>query len=176
MGDSGIPSFGSSDNSPKIGVSWFEANEFLCRLNRITGRSFRLPTDAEWEFAARGGNAGKENNYRYSGSNNADDVAWHSGNSGNRPHEVGTKAPNQLGIYDMSGNAWEWVYDWLVAYTDTPRPIRCNLPAQETRHGAVAAMMSPQSSPVSPDAQSDHVMALQEWGFASPTPIFCLRE
>ncbi len=137
MGDSGIPSFGSSDNSPKIGVSWFEANEFLCRLNRITGRSFRLPTDAEWEFAARGGNAGKENNYRYSGSNNADDVAWHSGNSGNRPHEVGTKAPNQLGIYDMSGNAWEWVYDWLVAYTDNAKtdPVQLTGTGNKTRRG-----------------------------------------
>ena len=86
----------SSDNSPKIGVSWFEANEFMCRLNSMTGRNFRLPADAEWEFAARGGNTGKNDDYRYSGSNNADDVAWHSGNSGNRSHEVGTKAPNQL--------------------------------------------------------------------------------
>jgi|GEM_PF-986904 formylglycine-generating enzyme required for sulfatase activity len=136
MGDNSS-SFGSSDNSPKIGVSWFEANEFMCRLNSMTGRNFRLPTDAEWEFAARGGNTGKNDDYRYSGSNNADDVAWHSGNSGNRSHEVGTKAPNQLGIYDMSGNAWEWVYDWLVAYTENAKtdPVQLTGTGNKTRRG-----------------------------------------
>lgn len=136
MGDS-IPSFGGSDKSPKIGVSWFDANAFVCKLNSMTGRNFRLPTDAEWEFAARGGNAGKNNDYRYSGSNNANDVAWHSGNSGNRSHEVGTKAPNQLGIHDMSGNAWEWVYDWLVAYTENAKtdPVQLTGTGNKTRRG-----------------------------------------
>lgn len=136
MGDS-IPSYGGSDKSPKIGVSWFDANAFVCKLNSITGRTFRLPTDAEWEFAARGGNVGKSDNYRYSGSNNANEVAWHSGNSGNRSREVGTKAPNQLGIYDMSGNAWEWVYDWLVAYTegDKTDPVQLTGTGNKTRRG-----------------------------------------
>lgn len=136
MGGS-APTYGGSNNSPQIGVSWFDANQFVCKLNSMTGRTFRLATDAEWEFAARGGNAGKSNNYRYSGANNGDDVAWHSGNSGNQPHEVGTKAANELGIYDMSGNAWEWVYDWLVAYTESAKtdPVQLTGSGNKTRRG-----------------------------------------
>jgi formylglycine-generating enzyme required for sulfatase activity len=129
---------GSSNNNPQIGVSWFDANQFVCKLNSMTGKTYRLPTDAEWEFAARGGITGKNNNYRYSGSNNADSVSWHSGNSGNRAHEVGTKAANELGIYDMSGNAWEWVYDWLVAYTENAKtdPVQLTGTGNKTRRGA----------------------------------------
>lgn len=136
MGGS-APAFGGSDKAPQIGVSWFEANEFVCKLNAVTGKTYRLPTDAEWEFAARGGNAGKENGYRYSGSNNADDVAWYSGNSGNRSRDVGTKAANELGIYDMSGNAWEWVYDWLVSYTEGGKtdPVQLTGSGNKTRRG-----------------------------------------
>ncbi|MBN1603039.1 MAG: SUMF1/EgtB/PvdO family nonheme iron enzyme [Chitinispirillaceae bacterium] len=136
MGGS-APVFGGSDKAPQIGVSWFEANEFVCKLNAFTGKTYRLPTDAEWEFAARGGNAGKENGYRYSGSNNADDVAWYSGNSGNRSRDVGTKAANELGIYDMSGNAWEWVYDWLVSYTEGGKtdPVQLTGSGNKTRRG-----------------------------------------
>jgi hypothetical protein len=134
-GNASIP--GSSDKSPQIGVSWFDANEFLCKLNSKTGKTYRLSTDAEWEFAARGGNAGKNNNYRFSGSNNADSVAWHSGNGGGRSHDVGTKAPNELDIYDMSGNAWEWVYDWLVAYTEGAKtnPVQLTGTGNKTRRG-----------------------------------------
>lgn len=133
----GTSSVGGSDKSPQIGVSWFDANKFLCKLNSLTGKTYRLATDAEWEYAARGGNAGKVHNYRYSGSNTADDVAWYSENSTNRSHEVGTKAANELGIHDMSGNAWEWVYDWLVAYTDGAKtdPIQLTGTGNKTRRG-----------------------------------------
>ena len=91
-------------------VNWADCHVFIDKLNKLTGKSFRLPTDAEWEFAARGGN--KSQGYVFSGSNNIDDVAWYSGNSDGEYHEVGTKAPNELGIYDMSGSVSEWCADW----------------------------------------------------------------
>jgi len=78
---------------------------------------YRLPTEAEWEYAARGGNKNKE--YKYSGSDNVNDVAWYTSNSGNKTQEVGKKAPNELGIYDMSGNVWEWCSDWYGDYSSS---------------------------------------------------------
>ena len=95
--------------APVKTVTWYDCQEFVSRLNRLTGRTFRLPTEAEWEYAARGGN--QSLHYKYSGSNNIDEVAWYFNNSGSSTHAVGTKSPNELGIYDMSGNVYEWCSD-----------------------------------------------------------------
>ena len=102
--------FTDSNQLPVECVSWYDCQEFITKLNELTGKNFRLPTEAEWEFAARGGNISQ--GYIYSGSNNAGDVAWYYSNSGSKTHEVAMKAPNELGIYDMSGNVWEWCQDW----------------------------------------------------------------
>ncbi len=105
----------SEDNHPVIHVSWNDANEFCEWLNNKTGKNFRLPTEAEWEYAARGGN--KSKGYKYSGSNTIGNVAWYWDNSGSATHNVKTKSPNELGIYDMSGNVWEWCEDWYGDYS-----------------------------------------------------------
>ena len=109
------PSKFIGDNLPVEMVSWNDCQEFIQKLNSLTGRNFRFPTEAEWEFACRGGNNSR--GYKYSGSNNLGSVAWYDGNSGNKTHPVGTKAPNELGIYDMSGNVWEWCADWYGDYS-----------------------------------------------------------
>ena len=137
--------FTGNYNYPVEQVTWYDTVEFCNKLSiqdgletvyTITNRTpasgypitsatvtadwskngYRLPTEAEWEYAARGGN-GSPGNYTYSGSNNVNEVAWHAGNSGNTIHAVGTKVPNGLGIYDMSGNVFEWCWDWMAAYT-----------------------------------------------------------
>ena len=105
-----------SMNITPTGVYLFDLGTFLERLNELTGREFRRPTEAEWEFAARGGNLSK--GYKYAGSDNIDDVAWYSGNSGSELHKVAQKLPNELGIYDMSGNAIEVCDDYYYEYTD----------------------------------------------------------
>lgn len=107
--------FTRSSRNPVEQVSWHDCQSFIQKLNQLTGLRFRLPTEAEWEFAARGGNSSK--GYKYSGSNRIDDIAWYSGNSGNATHEVATCYPNELGIYDMSGNVWEWCSDWYGSYS-----------------------------------------------------------
>ena len=100
-------------------VSWNDCQDFISKLNAMTGKRFRLPTEAEWEFAARGGN--KSRGYQYGGSKTIGDVAWYKDNSGHKTHAVGTKQPNELGIYDMAGNVWEWCQDWYDSYSSSPQ-------------------------------------------------------
>jgi formylglycine-generating enzyme required for sulfatase activity len=131
MGSS--PSYFRGDTLPVEQVSWYEAVEYCNKLSVREGlvpayrgsgdditcdfnaSGFRLPTEAEWDYAARGGNRDAIP-YEYSGGNNLDEVAWYWGNSKRRTHPVGTKQPNGLGLYDMSGNVWEWCWDWFGSY------------------------------------------------------------
>ncbi|GAP73481.1 hypothetical protein SAMD00024442_96_3 [Candidatus Symbiothrix dinenymphae] len=116
-------SYGEGDDYPMYNVSHNDIQSFLTALNTKTGKNYRLPTEAEWEYAARGG--GESNSYKYSGSDELDDVAWRldnipsksPGTAGYGTQPVGTKAPNELGIYDMSGNLWEWCSDWDGDYS-----------------------------------------------------------
>ena len=109
------PSNWKGDKLPVESVSWNDVQEFITKLNQKTGANFRLPTEAEWEYAARGGN--KSRGYKYSGSNAIGNVAWYWDNADKKTHQVGTKSPNELGIYDMSGNVWEWCQDWYGSYS-----------------------------------------------------------
>ncbi len=109
------PSSFKGARQPVEDITWNDCQQFIKKLNSLTGMTFRLPTEAEWEFAARGGKQSK--GYKYAGSNNASEVAWHSNNSGSSPHDVGQKKPNELGLYDMSGNVYEWCQDWKGPYS-----------------------------------------------------------
>ena len=105
---------GLGDNYPAYYISYEDVQSFITELNSLTGENFRMPTEAEWEFAARGGN--KSKGYKYCGSNTIGDVAWYSKNTRSKTNAVKTKAANELGIYDMSGNVWEWCSDWYGKY------------------------------------------------------------
>ncbi|MFM7311357.1 MAG: formylglycine-generating enzyme family protein, partial [Flavobacteriales bacterium] len=107
--------FKKCDQCPVEQVSWYDVQDFITELNTKTGKQYRLPTEAEWEFAARGGL--KSKGYTYSGSNTVKDVAWMVDNAGSKTHPVGQKQANELGIYDMTGNVWEWCADWYGAYS-----------------------------------------------------------
>lgn len=108
------PSSLKNDDKPVENVTWYECQEFIAKLNQKTGMNFRLPTEEEWEYAAKGGRLSK--GYRYSGSNDLDAVGWYESNSGTKTQRIGSKQPNELGIYDMSGNVAEWCGDKSSEY------------------------------------------------------------
>lgn len=111
------PSSFEGPKRPVEQVSWEDCQTFIRELNKLTGRNFRLPTEAEWEYAARGGK--KSSHTKYAGSNTIGDVAWYDGNSGDQTHDVATKRANELGLYDMSGNVWEWCQDRYGSYSSS---------------------------------------------------------
>ena len=137
------PSFFKGSNLPVEKVSWDDVQEFINKLNARTGKNYRLPTEIEWEFAAKGGTLSK--GYEYSGSNNIDDVAWYKENSGKKTNPVGTKKPNELGIYDMSGNAWEWCQDSYDS-RNRFRVLRCG---SWYRNATIVRVSSRRNSPPS---------------------------
>ncbi len=111
---------GLGDNYPAYSISWNDCQEFITKLNQLTGLTFRLPTEAEWEYAARGGNKATTQTL-YSGSSTIDDVAWYTSNSSSSTHIVAGKKANALGLYDMSGNLYEWCNDWYGSYSSSPQ-------------------------------------------------------
>ncbi len=114
--------FKRNEMLPVESVSWDDAQAFITKLNEKTGLNYRLPSETEWEYAARGGKY-HATGFMYAGSNNLDEVGWYNGNSGGETKLVGLKRPNQLGLYDMSGNVWEWCEDdWHESYTDSIMP------------------------------------------------------
>ena len=125
---------------PVINVNWSDAVAYCQWLSRQMGKTYRLPTEAEWEYAARGGN--RSSGYTYSGGNNLGSVAWHSGNSGGKTQPVGGKSANELGIHDMSGNVYEWCRDWYE------RDYYVN---------------SPESNPQGPSSGSDRILRGGYW-------------
>ena len=137
----GNPSnFKNCEDCPVESVSWDDVQEFLAKLNAKTGKTYRLPTEAEWEYAARGGS--QRRGYKYAGSNRLDEVAWYDGNSGDKTHPVGQKKANELGLYDISGNVWEWCSDWYDDYPSTA-----------------------QTNPKGPSTGSDRVLRGGSWYF-----------
>lgn len=115
------PSYFKGDQRPVEQVSWNDAQEFIGRLNSLTSKIYRLPAEAEWEYAARGGVHRQDDNYLYAGSDKLKDVGWYSENSERETKEVGLKYPNELGLYDMSGNLLEWCEDqWHDTYVGAP--------------------------------------------------------
>jgi len=115
MGSDNNPSYFRGDNLPVEQVNWDGTQKFINKLNERTGGKYRLPTEAEWEYAARGGS--ESGGYKFSGSNDVGDAAWYNSNSSQQTHPVGAKECNELGIYDMSGNVWEFTSDWYGRYS-----------------------------------------------------------
>ncbi|MCI7645741.1 MAG: formylglycine-generating enzyme family protein [Bacteroidales bacterium] len=116
-GNSWSSSYGLGDNYPAYYISYNDVQSFISKLNDLTGRTFRMPTEAEWEYAARGGS--KRKGYLYSGGNTLSAVGWYGDNSSSSTHPVAQKAANELGLYDMSGNVWEWCSDWYGSYSSS---------------------------------------------------------
>ena len=144
------PSNWKGDNLPVENVSWNDIQEFITKLNAQTGKKYRLPTEAEWEYAARGGNQSK--GYKYSGSNSISNIAWYDANSNKMTHIVGQKSPNELGIYDMSGNVWEWCQDWFGNYSS-----------------------SFQTNPIGPSSSSYRVLRGGSWSYVARTCRVSIR-
>lgn len=136
------PSKFKGDDLPVENISWADCQTFITKLNQKSGKNYRLPTEAEWEYAARGGKNSKK--YKFSGGNTVDEVAWNHANSGEKTHVVGQKFPNELGIYDMSGNVWEWCSDLYGSYPSTP-----------------------QTNPTGPSSGSNHVIRGGSYDFGS---------
>ena len=113
------PSWGWNDNDPMVKVSWNDAKDYCVWLDSTTGKRTRLPTEAEWEYAARGGKNSQQ--FAYSGGNSIGIVAWYFLNANGRVYNCGLKKPNELGLFDMSGNAWEWCSDWTGSYASFPQ-------------------------------------------------------
>lgn len=134
------PSWGWQDNHPIVHVNWFDAVAYTDWMAETKDANYRLPTEAEWEYAAKGGKNGKD--IKYDGSRSLDLYGWYGENSGGKTHSVGTKKPNELGIYDMIGNVWEWCTDW---YDDDYYSI------------------SPKNNPKGPASGSDRVMRGGSW-------------
>ncbi len=137
------PSSKKGERKPVDGISWNDAQAFIDTLNQLTGQHFRLPTEAEWEFAAKGGNLSQK--YQYSGSDKYDEVAWLQENSASNIQDVGQKLPNELGLYDMSGNVYEWCQDWYGNYSknDQNDPIGPSSGTGRIRRGGCVHSNSP---------------------------------
>jgi formylglycine-generating enzyme required for sulfatase activity len=159
------------EDRPVVGVLHWQAAEFVRRLNFVTGENYALPTEAQWEYAARGGN--QSEGYRYAGSDNIDEVAWHEGNSAYDAHKpVGGKAPNELGLYDMTGNAQEWCSDW---YNDYSSEAQTDPTGPETFHPSFPNAHVGRGGGWSSTAEYSHVTFRQGMEPTQPNAALGLR-
>ena len=155
------PSTFKGDKLPVENVTWAECQTFVAKLSQMTGYNFRLPTEAEWEYAAKGGHRSK--GYKYAGSDNLEEVAWTENNSGNQTHNIATKLPNELGIYDMSGNVYERCQDWYGPYSAEAQ-VNPTGPASGTWHSARGGGYQKQSG-----STSEGVCRVINRGYGRPT-------